>query len=232
MEGLYGGMSGRLSVHREAWLTLLQQQRLLAVIRAPTLQLGLAMARAAEAGGIRLIEITWNSDQPEALVSQLRAALPHCWVGVGTLLTPAEAEAAIAAGAQFGFSPYIDPQILELGCRHQIPMVAGALTPTEIARAWAAGAAAVKVFPISAVGGAAYLRSLRGPLPHIPLVPTGGVTLDNARSLLEAGAIAVGLAGALFPEGAVRSQDWTTIAQRIQTLVQAVQAELPQVKEG
>ncbi|MBD0267747.1 MAG: bifunctional 4-hydroxy-2-oxoglutarate aldolase/2-dehydro-3-deoxy-phosphogluconate aldolase [Cyanobacteria bacterium Co-bin8] len=205
---------------RQDWLNLLKKHRLLAVIRAPDLATGLEMARAAEQGGVRLIEITWDSEQPEELVGYLRQDLPHCWIGAGTLLTLAEAKQAIAAGAQFGFSPFTDVPLLELGLERAVPMVAGALTPTEIVTAWRAGAAGVKVFPISAVGGAAYIRSLQGPLPAIPLIPTGGVTPDNARALLEAGAIAIGLSGSLFPPAQVQKRNWTGIAQQIEALLQ------------
>ncbi|MBD0336254.1 MAG: bifunctional 4-hydroxy-2-oxoglutarate aldolase/2-dehydro-3-deoxy-phosphogluconate aldolase [Cyanobacteria bacterium Co-bin13] len=212
---------------REDWLTLLQKHRLLAVIRAPDLAAGLAMARVAEQGGVRLIEITWDSEQPEELVGCLRQDLPHCWIGAGTLLTLAAAERAIAAGAQFGFSPFTDVSLLELGLKRAVPMVAGALTPTEIVTAWRAGAAGVKVFPVSAVGGATYIRSLRGPLPAIPLIPTGGVTSDNAKALLEAGAIAVGLSGSLFPPAQVQKRDWAGIAQRIEQLQQQLGLSYP-----
>lgn len=204
------------------WLILLKRYRLLAVIRAPSLSSGLAMAQAAAAGGIRLIEITWDSAEPAALIGQLRSQLPACWVGAGTLLSPAEAEAAIAAGAQFGFSPYLNGQILALGQRQGVPMVAGALTPSEIAAAWQAGAAAVKVFPVAAVGGASYIQSLQGPLAGIPLIPTGGITLSAAADLVQAGAIAVGLASALFPKAQVQAQDWASISAGIEALVQSL----------
>lgn len=214
-------------MQREDWLTLLRKQRLLAVIRAPSLGMGLAMAQAVEQGGMRLIEITWDSAQPAELVGQLRRKLPHCWIGAGTLLTLEEARDAIAAGAQFGFSPLTDTHLLELGLRQEVPMVAGALTPTEIVTAWRAGAAGVKVFPISSVGGAAYLRSLQGPLKHIPLIPTGGVTPGNAPELLAAGAIAVGLSGALFPEQWVRTSNWAAVAAAVRQLVQTPMANCP-----
>jgi 2-dehydro-3-deoxyphosphogluconate aldolase / (4S)-4-hydroxy-2-oxoglutarate aldolase len=210
---------------RADWFTLLKKHRILAVIRAPDRASGIAMARAAQQGGLRLIEITWDSEQPEELVSRLRQELSDCWIGAGTLLTLAEAKDAIAAGAQFGFSPFTDPALLDLGLSQAVPMVAGALTPTEIVTAWRAGAAGVKVFPISAVGGVAYIRSMQGPLPAIPLIPTGGVNLENAGALIEAGAIAVGLSTALFPKALVQQQDWDSIAQRIQHLRQ--QLNLP-----
>ncbi len=205
------------------WLKLLQQHRAIAVIRSPESQLGLAMAKAVAAGGIRLIEITWNSQQPAALISQLRRELPQCIIGAGTILTLEELRQAIASGAQFLFSPHVNLELIEEAVHsYQIPIVPGALSPTEIVTAWQAGASAVKVFPIQAVGGAKYIKSLQGPLGQIPLIPTGGVTIENANQFIEAGAIAVGLSSQLFPEQLVLAQDWQAIAQRVRTLVQCL----------
>jgi 2-dehydro-3-deoxyphosphogluconate aldolase/(4S)-4-hydroxy-2-oxoglutarate aldolase len=92
------------------------------------------------------------------------------------------------------------------------------LTPTEIVTAWEAGASCIKVFPIQAVGGASYIKALQGPLGNIPLIPTGGVSLENAQEFLKAGAIAVGLSGELFPKALIATEDWKAIAQRARTL--------------
>ncbi|NJL83934.1 MAG: bifunctional 4-hydroxy-2-oxoglutarate aldolase/2-dehydro-3-deoxy-phosphogluconate aldolase, partial [Chloroflexaceae bacterium] len=175
------------------WHALLQQQRAIAVIRSPDLDLGLAMARAIATGGIRLIEIAWNSHQPTHLVEQLRAELPNCYIGAGTILTPQHLDGAIAAGSQFLFSPHTSPVLIAKAIAAAVPMIPGALTPTEIVTAWQGGASCVKVFPVQAVGGPNYIKSLQGPLGSIPLIPTGGVTLENASQFLAAGAIAVGL---------------------------------------
>lgn len=207
---------------RDAFLTLLRQHRAIAVIRTPDLNQGMAMAEAAAAGGIHLIEITWNSCQPEDLVSKLRHRLPHCTIGIGTALSKADLKAAAGAGAQFCFCPHSDLALMQLAHQLAIPLVPGALTPGEVVAAWQAGAAAVKVFPISAVGEASYVRSLQGPLAHIPLIPTGGVTVENASAMVQAGAIAVGLSTGLFPKTAVAEQNWATItalaAQLVKTL--------------
>jgi 2-dehydro-3-deoxyphosphogluconate aldolase/(4S)-4-hydroxy-2-oxoglutarate aldolase len=101
-----------------------------------------------------------------------------------------------------------------------IPIVPGALSPTEIVTAWQAGASCIKVFPIEAVGGANYIKSLQGPLGQIPLIPTGGVTLENAKEFIIAGAVAVGLSGELFPKSLVVAEDWEAVAQRANTLRQ------------
>jgi 2-dehydro-3-deoxyphosphogluconate aldolase/(4S)-4-hydroxy-2-oxoglutarate aldolase len=177
------------------------------------------MARAAAAGGIRLIEITWNSDQPASLIQQLRTELPHCWIGAGTLLTIAQVETAIAAGSQFLFTPHTAPDLIQVANRHHCPIVPGALSPSEIVTAWQAGASSVKVFPIQSVGGADYIRSLQAPLSGIPLVPTGGVTIANAVEFLQAGAIGVGLSGDLFPKSAIQNGNWEHITQQAAILV-------------
>lgn len=203
----------------QSWLKQLRQSKVIAVIRTPQFEWGLPMANAVVAGGISLVEITWNSDRPAELIHQLRQELPHCWIGAGTLLTVAEVEAAIAAGAQFLFTPHVNLKVIETAIAHAIPLVAGALTPTEIITAWQAGATGVKVFPVQAVGGVQYIRHLQGPLGNIPLIPTGGVTLDNTAEFLQAGAIAVGLSGDLFPASVLQTREWTAITRRALSLL-------------
>ena len=130
------------------------------------------MAKAVASGGMNLIEITWNSDRPADLIGQLRAELPTCTIGTGTLLNLDQMEQAIAAGAQFLFTPHVDPVMIQAAVSQGIPIIPGALSPTEIVTAWTAGASCVKVFPVGAVGGATYIKSLQGPLGQIPLIPT------------------------------------------------------------
>jgi 2-dehydro-3-deoxyphosphogluconate aldolase/(4S)-4-hydroxy-2-oxoglutarate aldolase len=200
---------------RNNWLSLLERHRAIAVIRSSQFSLGLAMARAVAAGGINLIEIAWNSDSPQRLVSRLRSELPECTIGVGTILNGKQLQEAVNSGAQYAFSPHFDPVLLTTASHtYQIPLIPGALSPTEIMTAWQAGAVCVKVFPIDAVGGASYIKNLQGPLGQIPLIPTGGVTLDNARQMLANGAIAIGLASELFPKEAIATGNWETIAER------------------
>ncbi|HIK44138.1 MAG TPA: bifunctional 4-hydroxy-2-oxoglutarate aldolase/2-dehydro-3-deoxy-phosphogluconate aldolase [Leptolyngbyaceae cyanobacterium M65_K2018_010] len=209
------------------FLELLQRHRAIAVIRTDELNQGLHLAQAAAAGGLRLIEITWNSRYPSQLITQLREQLPHCHIGAGTMLAISDLEQAIAAGAEFCFAPYTHLPMVQWAREHHLPLVPGALTPSEIVTAWQAGACAVKVFPISAVGGASYIRSLQGPLGAIPLVPTGGVTLANAPALLQAGATAVGLSTGLFANTAIAQADWDSITHTCQQLVEVCQAITP-----
>lgn len=204
-----------MSVEPSLWLSRLKSQRAIAVIRSVGSQeLAGEMALAVAAGGMDLIEITWNTERAGELIAKLRSNLPNALIGTGTILELSELEAAIAAGAQFIFTPHINLELINRAVAAGIPIVPGALSPTEIVTAWQAGASCVKVFPIQAVGGANYIKSLQGPLGRIPLIPTGGVTLNNAREFIEAGAIAVGLAGDLFPPQLVENRDWDAISQK------------------
>ncbi|MEQ9669453.1 bifunctional 4-hydroxy-2-oxoglutarate aldolase/2-dehydro-3-deoxy-phosphogluconate aldolase [Coleofasciculus sp. G2-EDA-02] len=202
----------------ESWLTLLQEHRIIAVIRASDQSLGRQMALAVAAGGIKLIEITWNTDAAAELIRHLRQELPNCTVGTGTLLNLEQVHQAIDAGAEFLFTPHTNTTLINTAVNAGVPIVPGALSPSEIVTAIDAGASCVKVFPIQAVGGVNYIKALQGPLGHIPLIPTGGVTFANAKDFITAGAIAVGLAGDLFPKPLIASGDWQEITQRAKKL--------------
>jgi len=206
----------------EMWLTLLKQHRAIAIIRAPDLDRGYQMAQAVAAAGMGLIEVTWNSDRPAELVRQLRADLPHCTVGVGTVLDCGALYQAMQAGAQFVFSPHTDVALLQAAQQLGLPLIPGALSPTEIMAARRAGAASVKIFPVKVIGGADYIRCLQRPLDSIPLIPTGGVTLHSAQGFLEAGAIAVGLSSHLFPKQVVAAQNWSVITERATAFVKSL----------
>lgn len=209
------------------WLKIIQQEQVIAVIRADPKALGKQLAQAMGNGGIRLIEITWNSDRAPELISELRQAMPDCIIGTGTILTCEELNSAIANGAQFVFTPHVNSKLIETANLQEIPIIPGALSPTEIITAWQAGASAVKVFPAQAMGGVDYIKSLQGPLGNIPLIPTGGVTLENAKAFLEAGATAVGLSSQLFPKSAIAEQNWQAITQRALKLKQTIHNKAP-----
>ncbi len=208
----------------KSWQQLLLQNRVIAVIRSPQIEVGLAMAKAVADGGIKLIEVTWNSAHPAATILRLRSQLPDCVVGAGTILNLNQLQEAIAAEAQFIFCPHFSPTLLKTAIfQYQIPLVPGTLTPTEIVTAWQAGATTVKIFPIRALGGAEYLKSLRQPLSQIEFIPTGGVTIDNAKAMLDAGAIAVGLSSDLLLPSAVAAGNWQEISRRTQTLLSKIE---------
>jgi 2-dehydro-3-deoxyphosphogluconate aldolase / (4S)-4-hydroxy-2-oxoglutarate aldolase len=204
----------------QIWLSQLQKHRAIAVIRAPEFELGRKMASSIASGGMRLIEITWNSDRAGELIAELRLELPQCIIGTGTLLNLNDMEMAIACGAQFLFTPHVDSVMIQAAIAKHVPIIPGALTPTEIVSAYNQGASCVKVFPVQAVGGVNYIKSLQAPLGKIPLIPTGGVSLENAQEFLTAGAVGVGLSSELFPKELVNSGDWEAIGQLAKTLMQ------------
>jgi 2-dehydro-3-deoxyphosphogluconate aldolase/(4S)-4-hydroxy-2-oxoglutarate aldolase len=204
----------------QIWLSQLQKHRAIAVIRASKIEVGQQMAMAVASGGMQLIEITWNSSRAGELITQLRSELPACTIGTGTLFNVQQLQEAIASGAQFLFTPHVDPAMIQAAQEEGVPIIPGAMTPTEIVTAWSQGASCVKVFPVQAVGGADYIKSLQGPLGQIPLIPTGGVTLENAKEFLQAGAIAVGLSGELFPKKLVTEGNWEAIASGARKLIQ------------
>ena len=204
------------------WITLLRLYRVVAVIRANYKYLARKMALAVASAGMHLIEITWNTPEAANLIEQLRVELPGCIIGTGTLLNLEQMQQAVSAGAQFLFTPHVDLAIIQAAVSQNVPIIPGALTPTEIVTAWANGASCVKVFPVQAVGGVEYIKSLQAPLGQIPLIPTGGVTLENAGEFLRVGATAIGLSSELFPKHLVMSEDWDLITRRAEIILKKI----------
>jgi 2-dehydro-3-deoxyphosphogluconate aldolase / (4S)-4-hydroxy-2-oxoglutarate aldolase len=165
-----------------------------------------AIAAALAEGGVRLLEITLNSPGALELIRQVSGAMgDRVLVGAGTVLSAAESEMAIDAGARFILSPSLDAETIRVTKARGAVSVPGALTASEVVAAWRCGADIVKLFPASV--GAQYLRDLRGPLPQIPLMPTGGVNLHNIREFRAAGAVAYGIGSALVPAGQETTTD-------------------------
>ncbi|MCI0452698.1 MAG: bifunctional 4-hydroxy-2-oxoglutarate aldolase/2-dehydro-3-deoxy-phosphogluconate aldolase [Candidatus Latescibacteria bacterium] len=156
--------------------------------------------RAAVRGGLTLLEITLTTPgalEAIAILSRERNVV----AGGGTVLTREDARAVAEAGGRFALSPAFDPDVVDEAHRLGLLAVPGAATASEILAAYRSGARLVKVFPAAALGGPAYLRAIRGPLPHVPLVPTNGITTASIRDYIDAGAVAVGVGGEVFPEG-------------------------------
>ena len=184
----------------------IKQYRVVAILRGCDPAHILPIVEALYAGGIRLLEITLNSRDALSAISEVgRKWGDRLVVGAGTVLSPEEAESAVAAGARFILSPSLDIPTIRKTKELGALSIPGAFTATEILTAWRNGADMVKVFPASV--GPAYFRDLRGPLPHIPLMPTGGVNLENIRQFQKAGAAAFGIGSAL-----VRATDDVTPA--------------------
>jgi 2-dehydro-3-deoxyphosphogluconate aldolase/(4S)-4-hydroxy-2-oxoglutarate aldolase len=178
------------------FVTQLSAVGVVAVIRSPSVEAALECTRALVRGGVTGIEITFSTPGAAVAIAAARREHPIALVGAGTVLDRASLDAACDAGASFLVSPHTDEELLEAARARGVPFLAGALTPTEVVRAHRAGAACVKLFPGSAVGPS-YVKALRGPLPHIPLMPTGGVDEKNLGDWFAAGVVAVGMGGSL-----------------------------------
>ena len=184
-----------------AFLDELRAARLIAIVRGADCAAALASTLTLAEEGMGFIEVSLTTAGALDVIRRARAALgPDAWLGAGTVVSAADAEAAAAAGASFIVTPALGPGV-DAAVARGLPVVAGALTPTEVVSAEAAGAAAVKLFPASS-GGVRYLRALRDPFPATPFVPVGGVDEDAAREYLAAGAIAIGVGSPLLGDAA------------------------------
>jgi 2-dehydro-3-deoxyphosphogluconate aldolase/(4S)-4-hydroxy-2-oxoglutarate aldolase len=193
------------------------------VIRAPSPELAMQAAEAILAGGVSVFEITMTvPDAPEVIRLLKRRLGERALVGAGTVLDASGARACIDAGAAFIVSPGFDRPTLDVAHEAGIPMMPGALTPTEVIAAWKAGADVVKIFPASAVGGASYLKALKGPLPQVKLMPTGGVNLSTARDFIAAGAVALGVGSELVDMAAMAAGRPEVLTQRATEFMTAV----------
>jgi len=192
--------------------TLLPPRQPIAIVRLLDLTHAAPLGRALVEGGIRAIEFTLTNRAAFTVIEEVRAALPDgVLVGAGTVLDAEDALISILAGAQFLVTPAYLPAVIDCGRAHGIPVVCGALTPTEILAAWQGGADLVKVFPVGRLGPA-YVKDLRGPLPDIPLVPTGGVNLENCAAFLDAGAYTVAVGSSLVDPQRVAQEDWQSLS--------------------
>jgi len=192
------------------------------VVRAPSSDDALKVVDAVRAGGIDVVEITMTVPGAVELVHELtRRCGEEVVVGAGTVLDAETARACILAGAAFVVSPILDEATITCCRRYGVPVMPGALTPTEVVRAWQAGADIVKVFPCGAMGGASYVKSLKAPLPQIELVPTGGVSLGTVADFIRAGACAVGAGADLVDVAAVRQGKAERVTESARQYLQA-----------
>src|ERR1700678_1365212 len=174
---------------KTAVLNALREIGLVPVLRAQSVEQAMALADAIAAGGVTVLEVTMTVPGAIRVMGRLAKERPDILIGAGTVLDAETARACILEGAQFVVSPALNLKTIEMCHRSSIAVLPGALTPTEVVTAWEAGADVVKIFPASAMGGAKYLTALKGPLPQIEMIPTGGVMLGTAAEFLEAGGL-------------------------------------------
>jgi 2-dehydro-3-deoxyphosphogluconate aldolase/(4S)-4-hydroxy-2-oxoglutarate aldolase len=209
---------------KEQYLQQVADAGVVAVIRAPSKDSLTNIANALLAGGVPAIEVTMSTPKAIAGIEALADALgDKAVIGVGTVLDAATARDAIAAGAQFVVSPTFDEQIVATTRRYGKISIPGAYTPTEILRAWTAGADVVKVFPSTGLGPT-YFKDILAPLPQLKLTPTGGVDLKNVADWIKAGAVFVGAGSSLVTKDAMTKGDWKSIENNAKAFVGAIRA--------
>jgi 2-dehydro-3-deoxyphosphogluconate aldolase/(4S)-4-hydroxy-2-oxoglutarate aldolase len=203
-------------------LDAILETRIVAIVRLEHYDRAIEIARALLAGGITAIEFTLTGAGAYDAIKATRVALgDSAQIGIGTVLNSEAAESSIAAGAQFVVTPTFSQAVIA-ACRSRgTPILCGALTPTEALAAHEAGADMVKLFP-ARLGGPQYLRDILAPLPFLRIVPTGGVSAENARAYLDAGAVAVGIGGGLIAAKDVEARNWERITAGARACVAAV----------
>ncbi|QKS69726.1 bifunctional 4-hydroxy-2-oxoglutarate aldolase/2-dehydro-3-deoxy-phosphogluconate aldolase [Paenalkalicoccus suaedae] len=204
----------------------LEEAKLIAIIRGITYKEGKSTAQALRAGGIRFLEITLNTDGALDMIADAKHQFgEEMRIGAGTVLNLEMAKEAVAAGAEYIVSPNVNEAVIDYGLAQGVEVLPGTFTPTEIVNAYEAGAAAVKVFPIGAMG-TSYLKNIRGPLCHIPMMVTGGINTDNIYDYLQAGAFSAGLGGNLCDVDAIKKGDFQTIQDKAEAYIHAIKRGL------
>lgn len=200
-------------MHREDVIRRIRTSGLIAILRHTDAQKAIETAQALHAAGVDVVEVTLNT---QGALEMVRTLIDHfrdrLVIGAGTVLSTEAAQEAIAAGARLIVSPHLDEAIVRLAVAREIAVIPGAFTPTEIYRAWTSGGSLVKVFPAGSVGPR-YIRDLLAPLDQVPLVPTGGVNLENAADFIKAGAAALGLGSALVDPRLVKEGRFDQISE-------------------
>ena len=196
-----------------------------AVMRGADADTIIDVASALEAGGVTAFEITADTPDAMELIAAVSASFDESTaiVGAGTVLDSETARATITSGAEFVVGPTFDPGVVETCNRYGVPVAPGVLTPTEALSAYEAGADIVKVFPASSMGPG-HLSSIAGPLPQIPLMPTGGIDVDNIADYIEAGAAVVGAGSALMDDAAIAAGEFESITETARTFTERIEA--------
>jgi 2-dehydro-3-deoxyphosphogluconate aldolase/(4S)-4-hydroxy-2-oxoglutarate aldolase len=195
-------------------LSKLTSAGLVPVIRAESADVALKIVDALVAGGIRTLEITMTVPDAIGAIRRVADAFgDSVLLGAGTVTSRELAEGSLDAGAEFLVTPCVVPDVIAVAKARGVAVLPGAITPTEVFTAWSLGGDIIKIFPASNVGGASYLKALRGPFPQIPLCPTGGVNLQTIGEFVKAGASAVGVGGELVSKAAIDKGDFAQITE-------------------
>ncbi len=202
---------------------VIEELGLVPVIRAASADEAMRAIDAIKEGGISVLEITMTVPGAVGVIEEVvKRYGSEATVGAGTVLDPETARICILAGAQFVVSPALNVDTIAICRRYGVPIIPGALTPTEVVTAWTAGADFVKIFPAGSVGGASYIKNLKGPLPQIKIIPTGGVSLKTAADFIKAGASALGVGTDLVDVKAIRAGEAHVITERAKQFIEII----------
>jgi 2-dehydro-3-deoxyphosphogluconate aldolase/(4S)-4-hydroxy-2-oxoglutarate aldolase len=214
-----------MSWSKEKAIGKIREIGLVPIVRAPSAEDAMLAAEAIIAGSIGILEVTMTVPNAIQVLEKLTDKFgDKILLGAGTILDPETCRAAFLAGAQFIVTPSLNLQVIEMARRYSKPCMPGALTPTEVVTAWQAGADMVKIFPCGPVGGAKYIKALKGPFPQIDFIPTGGVNLETTPDFIKAGAAAVAVGGELVDLKALREGKLEVISANALLYVEAVRA--------
>ncbi|MDR1282720.1 MAG: bifunctional 4-hydroxy-2-oxoglutarate aldolase/2-dehydro-3-deoxy-phosphogluconate aldolase [Opitutaceae bacterium] len=205
---------------KDAILTKIRNEKVIALIRADNPDGLLDCAKALAEGGLTSIELTMTTPGALHMLEKATAALPGFLFGLGTVLDAETARAGILAGARFIVTPALRPDVITLCRRYSVPVFSGALTPTEVVNAWDAGADVAKIFPAEFFGPA-YIKSLKAPLPQVEMVPTGGVNENNLGDFIKAGAFATAAGSSLVQAQALKDRNWAAITAKAKAFAAA-----------
>ncbi len=216
-------VQSKMNMERTDIIDQIEVIGIIPVVRARSAEEAVEAIDAIMAGGINVLEITMTVPGAVKVIEEVSKKFgTDALVGAGTVLDPETAQACIDAGARFVVSPALNLDTIALCKKLNVPVMPGALSPTEVVTAWNAGADLVKVFPCGAVGGASYLKNLKGPLPQIKMIPTGGVSLATAADFIKAGAAALGVGTDLVDVNAIRAGNASVVTDRAKQFVQIV----------
>jgi len=200
----------------------LHKHQLMVAIRTDTPEQAYQSALACINGGIRFIEVTFSVPEADEVIRKLSKD-PRAAIGAGTVLTTEEVRKALSAGARYIVSPNFDEEVVRLTKREGALSIPGACTPTEIYRAYKAGGDIIKLFPFAEIGGLNFLKTIRGPFPHIPCMLCGGVNIENISQYLAARAAAILVGSAIIRHEFIKVSDWTSITDTAREFVQKVE---------
>lgn len=215
---------GGLNVEKREVFNRMISEGFIPLIRAASASEAIDVAGAIREGGASFLEITMTVPGAIDVVKELTQKYKDEFiVGAGTVLDPETGRAALLAGAQFIVSPTVNLDLIYLAHRYSVVVIPGATTPTEILTAWNAGADMVKVFPVAQLGGPDYIKAIRGPLPQVLLMPSGGVNLENAGDFIRAGAVVVAVGGELVDKKAVKEKKFHIITENTRAFIKTIQ---------